>query len=668
MKLLLWWAMAASATTSSTASIDRVVVEGRQAGLAEDPSLPQTRIELPASPGVFDDLGRALSGAPGVQVQRTGAIGAFTGVSIRGTDFRHTRIFIDDLPLAGPESGAFDLSLLPLDAFESVEVFRSAAPTELSSGAIGGAVRLRTRRSAANEASISASGGSFGSRGLRGRVSAGDEGWQTTVLGTYTSADNDFPLLDDQGTRFDPGDDVEIRRRNADFTQAHGFAQSALRGGWGRLQLVAVGLRREQGEPGPALGAARSTRRVRSFGFLSLGWSHTVFPAAIPVHLSASAGAGLQRDALEDPFAEIRATPEDATLAFDSGRIRSAARVDWLPALSTTTVLTGRIEDSGLRNALAPETNFDGQRLAFALAQELAVRGEVLGLESELVGSVRWERLDNEQVSARFEGERTQDLLTGRAGLRVGGERLRFVAQVARGARAPTLRELFGDGRFLIENPGLVSERGLTVDGGLQASLRLAQARFTAEARGYHTWVDDLIRLVSTANGQAFRAENLERARITGAELGLSGEWGRWLDLGGSLSLGFARRPGAEEEAAARIAFRPVVLGAVDLGLHAGGIGDWLDDFALRGGLRHRSSFLQADGDAPAPPRIGARTLVDMGLELDFAGGWAASARVLDLANDGGKRRAAESGGSDFLGFPLPGRRFEVGALWRGPW
>lgn len=667
MKLLLWWAMATSATTSSTATIDRVVVEGRRAPDA-DRTLPQTRVELPASPGVFDDLGRALSGVPGVQVQRTGAIGAFSGVSIRGTDFRHTRIFIDDLPLAGPESGAFDLSLLPLDAFESVEVYRSAAPTELSSGAIGGAVRLRTRSESVNEAAVALSGGSFGSRGLRGRVSTGGEGWQSTVLGAYTTADNDFPLLDDQGTRFDTSDDQEIRRRNADFTQAHGFAQAAIGGDWGRFQLAALGLRREQGEPGPALGAALSTRRTRSFGFLSLGWSHTVFPGATPVHLSASAGAGLQRDALDDPFAEIRATPEDATLAFDSGRLRGAARVEWTPALSSTTVLTGRIEDSGLENDLAPETNFEGRRLAFALAQELALRGALAGTQAELVGSVRWERLGSEQRSAQFEGNREEDLLTGRLGLQIGGERLRFVGQVARGARAPTLRELFGDGRFLIENPGLVPERGLTVDGGLQASFQAGALRAAVEARGYHTWIDDLIRLVSTANGQAFRAENVERARITGAELGVRGAWGGRLDFGGSLSLGFARRPGEDGAEAARVAFRPVLLGAADVGLHAGGVGSWLDDAVLRGVLRHRSGFLQADGDAPAPPRIGARTLVDLGLELDFAGGWAASARVLDLANDGGKRRAAESGGSDFLGFPLPGRRFEVGALWRGPW
>lgn len=667
LKLLLALVLSASALPTSTSGIDRVRIEGRRSAAGRDPSIPQTRVELPRSPGVFDDLGRALDGSPGLQIQRTGAIGAFTGISIRGTDFRHTRIFIDDLPLAGPESGAFDIGLLPLDAFEAVEVYRSATPTELSSGAIGGAVRLRTRTGGKNEASVSASAGSFGSYGLRGQVSGVGRAWRSTVLGAYATANNDFLVLDDRGTDFDSSDDVEIRRQNADFTQAHGFGQASVEGAWGRLQIAALGLRRAQGEPGPALGSALSARRDRSFGFLTLGWSDTRLVGAAPIHLSASVGAGLQRDELEDPFAEIRAIPEDGTLAFDSGRLRGAARADWLPWLSSTTVVTGQIEDSELENRRAPEVGFEGQRLAFALAQELCLAGRLLGTRAELIASLRWEHLSSEQKSAQFEGERDEDLITGRVGLSLGGPRLRFSSQLAQGARAPTLRELFGDGRFLVENPGLRPEQGLTLDGGFSARLE-GPVMVQFEARGYHIWIEDLIRLRSTANGQAFRAENVEQARITGAELGLQGRWASWLELGGSLSLGLARRPGTAEEDAARIAFRPVLLGTLDLGVHSGPVGAWLQDGVLRARLRHRSSFLQADGDAPAPPRIGARSLVDLGAQLDFDRGWSVSARVLDLANDGGKRRAAETGGSDFLGFPLPGRRFEIAALWRGPW
>ena len=47
-------------------------------------------------------LADALSSAPGIDVQRSGALGKLTDVRLRGADPRHTLVLFDGIPLNGP--------------------------------------------------------------------------------------------------------------------------------------------------------------------------------------------------------------------------------------------------------------------------------------------------------------------------------------------------------------------------------------------------------------------------------------------------------------------------------------------------------------------------------------------------------------------------------------
>ena len=87
----------------------------------------------------------ALRSVPGLDVVRTGALGATTSIFMRGSNANHTVVLIDGVKvnLAG---GAINFSDLSVDNIERVEVVRGSASTLYGSGAIGGVIHIITKK------------------------------------------------------------------------------------------------------------------------------------------------------------------------------------------------------------------------------------------------------------------------------------------------------------------------------------------------------------------------------------------------------------------------------------------------------------------------------------------------------------------------------------------
>lgn len=89
------------------------------------------------------NLGEALDTLPGVQVQDNYR---GTEISLRGLDPQHTLILVDGQRLGGQVGGAVDLSRIPLEEVESVEVIKGPQSALYGSEAMGGVVRITTRK------------------------------------------------------------------------------------------------------------------------------------------------------------------------------------------------------------------------------------------------------------------------------------------------------------------------------------------------------------------------------------------------------------------------------------------------------------------------------------------------------------------------------------------
>ena len=106
--------------------------------------------------------GDVLQGIPGVDVQRTGSAGNRENIKIRGGLGTHTLVLIDGFPVNSPTLGQFDISALPVDGFERIEVVRGTQSALYGSNAMGGVVNFLPRKAdRGREFGAGASGGSF---------------------------------------------------------------------------------------------------------------------------------------------------------------------------------------------------------------------------------------------------------------------------------------------------------------------------------------------------------------------------------------------------------------------------------------------------------------------------------------------------------------------------
>jgi iron complex outermembrane receptor protein len=92
----------------------------------------------------LESVADVLAESVGVQVRRFGGLGAFSTVSIRGSTPSQVEVYLDNVLLNRANAGLVDLSNLPVDNVESIEIYRGFT-LQLGAGSIGGAINLVTR-------------------------------------------------------------------------------------------------------------------------------------------------------------------------------------------------------------------------------------------------------------------------------------------------------------------------------------------------------------------------------------------------------------------------------------------------------------------------------------------------------------------------------------------
>ena len=133
----------------------------------------------------------ALRALPGVEVNRTGGVGALTQVRIRGSEGNHTLVLVDGVKLGDPSGGEFDFANMLADDLERIEVLRGPQSSIFGSNAIGGVINIITKT--ATEPGFHASGdgelGSEDSEGGRLSLRYANDYARLTVSGAQRNTD-----------------------------------------------------------------------------------------------------------------------------------------------------------------------------------------------------------------------------------------------------------------------------------------------------------------------------------------------------------------------------------------------------------------------------------------------------------------------------------------------
>ena len=516
-------------------AVEQILVRGVRTGTIDrDDSVFRDTVDLRAAIAEQLTLEDVLSELPGVQIRRFGGPGDPSEISIRGSTSAQVVVRLDGVRLNTAQSGTVDLSTLPIDLFERVDVRRGGGAIHVGSGAIGGVVDLVPRWPDAEPiTTLRLSTGSFGT--WEGAAfhsgSVGNTDFSVGYAGLKTDGDFTFQRLvfeqDGATTRFSP---PTAKRLNNRAEQQSGIATLRRETASGdELRFLQFGSFVSRGMPGLGSGGgARAGQRVDAHTRNTRSVSQLVFEGhdGRPVSGSARVSYSFERSHFRDPEPRFEAgEPIDSRT--DNG------------AVSGRLELRGGRDFEALASRVGIDGGLEGRHESFDGNDRRGAKRDIFGgwLRAEL-SSDRWRtRLI---PSVRFDA-------TGGFGTRwlpgVGvvldlTPWLRLRGHVEKSFRAPTFDELyFPEQGFARGNPDLRPERALVADGGFTLLLdQLGPVHdLSVELGGFLHDIHESI-VWFPVSPDTIEPRNTGEAREVGVEFAVSAAIGEWTRLRGNVT------------------------------------------------------------------------------------------------------------------------------------
>lgn len=166
-----------------------------------------------------------LRGTPGVAVSRSGVLGSFSQIRMRGAEANHTLVMLDGIEIADPAlGGELDFSHFLAANLRRIEIVRGPLSALWGSDAVAGAINLISApEEFGRSLTTSAEAGQFNTRKGALSGSAGGDGWGVGVSLDHLSSDGqnisrsgdeDDGYRNNTGhvvARFDPSGQISLR-------------------------------------------------------------------------------------------------------------------------------------------------------------------------------------------------------------------------------------------------------------------------------------------------------------------------------------------------------------------------------------------------------------------------------------------------------------------------
>lgn len=537
---------AGTGVQQAAGALDRVVVTATRTARTVDDTLAPVEVIDAAQieRSQARSLPDLLRGRAGLSISNQGGAGKLTTVFMRGTESDHVLVLVDGVRVGSATSGLAAFQDLPVDLIERVEIVRGPRSSLYGSDAVGGVIQVFTRRDRGALSPRAHVGiGSNDTREAGVGIGAGDAKRWWSADYAWRRTDGIDACRGIGAPVFAGCFTTEPDRDN------HESNAVSLRGGvavgddW-TFDAHALANKGSSEFDGSFTNQAETKQRV--FG-ASAKWN-----AGERIDLTLQAGRNT--DASDNLL--------DGRKVGDFSTDRDSASLQADVTLTDAHLLT--VGADWLRDRVASDTRYDatGRRTHAAFAQLQSRVGRHDGLLA-----LRHE--DNSQFG---------DHVTGNAAWGWSfAPGWRVTASVGTAFKAPTFNELYFP---FFGNPALDPERSRSTELGLAWQRGSTRVRLDA----FDTRVDDLIAF----NAALFLPDNVQRARLRGAEFSASTQWSGW-DLAGSLTAVDARnRDGGANDGntlprRARHAARldlDRAFGAWRLGLTTAGEGNRYDDFA----------------------------------------------------------------------------------------
>ena len=539
-------------------------------------ALPSTRVitraEIEATPS--PDLAALLRTLTSIDVAQSGALGAQTSLFLRGADSRQVLLLVDGVPFARADTGSSSWQYLPLDQIERIEIVRGNLSSLYGAQAVGGVVRIETRRATQPTATLA-----VGSRGTRRASVAAGARWGDSERATRVSASLSTQRSDGPSAR-DADADPSVNPDN-DAARQHG-ASLRLDQGWaaGHATQLALGASRTRSDY-DGYDPTASDRLDTDVQTLALTTRHALAP-----QWRLRAEAGSTRERFEDPTGFT--TEGD-------GRVRNlAAALEWTVAPQHEVQL----------GAESRRDRFDSPGAA---SQSRTTRSLRLGWQAQPVAPWQWQVHVRRDLSSDF-GDATTGLAAAAWTFAPGWK---ASVQASSGFSAPSFTEQAFDAD---PSTPLRAERSRQAEAALQWRDGAASARVA--------WFEQRQRDRIDFDPVTFDATNIARARNHGLEVMV-----QWPLAGGLLGADATLqdpRNADDDTPLLRRAKRTLALN------WSGPLAGW----QARAGLRYAGARDDVDPVNFAVATARSRTTLSIGAERALAPQWRLAINVDNLLDE----------------------------------
>jgi vitamin B12 transporter len=130
-------------------------------GVLESPSAITVITQQDIAASGAQDVAGVLVGQSGVTINDNGTVGATQTVSLRGSTSSQVLVLLDGIRLNSSRDGMVDLSSIPLELIDRIEIVRGGESALYGTSAIGGVVNIITKKAQKAALTLSITNGSF---------------------------------------------------------------------------------------------------------------------------------------------------------------------------------------------------------------------------------------------------------------------------------------------------------------------------------------------------------------------------------------------------------------------------------------------------------------------------------------------------------------------------
>ncbi len=218
----------------------------------------------------YQSVGELLQQVPGVEIHSTGGAGSSKKISIRGSQANQILVLLDGIKLNNQLGGAVDLSQIPTNIIERIEIYQGGNSPKFGSGAIGGTINIITRNQFSNKLKLNMGIGSFGYWNIEPIISGNYKNISYYLAFSKVKSLGNYPYTN-QNNIPKSVNDVRI---NGDLQSENFFGRINYRIGKNLISVNGQKFNSERGIPGGILSLtpyARSKNSNNIFGLNYIG-------------------------------------------------------------------------------------------------------------------------------------------------------------------------------------------------------------------------------------------------------------------------------------------------------------------------------------------------------------------------------------------------------------